>query len=180
MLPTECERRLQNHIARYSKCVSCPLGKITKQKVFYRGSVPCDVLFIGEAPGDTELALEEPFIGPSGQLLDEIISESLNVKYTTCFTNSILCAPTDSPSAKLRTPKKSEITACSLRLSKFIDIVAPSHLVAVGRVAETALKKLGQPCTYIPHPSSILKQEERGNLDYARACHALRKIGADG
>lgn len=174
---TEFNTKLQVHINRYSKCISCPLGKISKTKVFYRGSVPCDVLFVGEAPGDTELALGEPFLGPSGNLLNEIIAESLNVKYSTCFTNTVLCTPADSPSAKLRAPKKAEVSACSNRLFQFIDIVEPKYIIAVGRVAESSLKKLNLTYDYIPHPSSILKQEERGNLDRARACRTLSKIG---
>jgi DNA polymerase len=39
--------------------------------------VPCDVLFIGEAPGESEDAIGIPFIGPAGHLLGRIIDEAL-------------------------------------------------------------------------------------------------------
>lgn len=42
-----------------------------------RGDIPCDLLFIGEAPGVSEDALGQPFIGPAGKLLDQLIKSSV-------------------------------------------------------------------------------------------------------
>jgi uracil-DNA glycosylase family 4 len=46
--------------------------------VLVRGSVPCDVLFIGEAPGQSEDVVGRPFVGPAGKLLDRIIEDALS------------------------------------------------------------------------------------------------------
>lgn len=46
-------------------------------RVICRGTVPCDVLLIGEAPGESENALGKPFIGPAGKLLDRIVRDAL-------------------------------------------------------------------------------------------------------
>jgi uracil-DNA glycosylase len=43
-----------------------------------RGQIPCDVLFVGEAPGPSENILGQPFVGPAGQLQDRIISDAVN------------------------------------------------------------------------------------------------------
>ena len=40
-----------------------------------RGSIPFNVLFVGEAPGESEDVLGFPFVGPAGKLLDHIIKE---------------------------------------------------------------------------------------------------------
>lgn len=47
------------------------------RKCIARGSVPCDVVFVGEAPGHSEQTLGQPFVGPAGQLLDSIIKKGL-------------------------------------------------------------------------------------------------------
>jgi uracil-DNA glycosylase len=47
------------------------------RKCIARGSVPCDVVFVGEAPGHSEQTLGQPFVGPAGQLLDDIIRKGL-------------------------------------------------------------------------------------------------------
>src|SRR5688572_27705229 len=44
--------------------------------VLARGDLPCDVLFIGEAPGDSEDVTGNPFTGPAGSLLDDIITQA--------------------------------------------------------------------------------------------------------
>jgi uracil-DNA glycosylase len=46
--------------------------------VLFRGSVPCDVLVVGEAPGESENVLGRPFVGPAGQLMDKIMARALD------------------------------------------------------------------------------------------------------
>jgi uracil-DNA glycosylase len=47
------------------------------RRVFSRGKIPCHVLLIGEAPGESENVLGVPFIGPAGKLLDRIVKEAI-------------------------------------------------------------------------------------------------------
>jgi uracil-DNA glycosylase len=44
--------------------------------VLAKGKLPCDVLFVGEAPGESEDVTGTPFIGPAGRLLDEMIANA--------------------------------------------------------------------------------------------------------
>lgn len=142
------------------------------QKVFYRGSVPCDVLFVGEAPGDTELVLREPFVGPSGRYLDRVINQVLkdHGKVTTAFTNAIACAPLEEETLRFRPPKKSEISSCSPRLQEFVNLCDPSSIVCLGATAKKAIAKIDTEAEVFfgIHPSAILRQGERGALDSAR------------
>ena len=54
------------------KCRKCALHKTRTNVVFGHGPVPCDLMFIGEAPGEQEDLQGLPFIGRAGQLLTKI------------------------------------------------------------------------------------------------------------
>jgi uracil-DNA glycosylase family 4 len=142
---------IKHHFHQYNDCVACPLGNcpFVVGKVYYRGYIPSDVLFIGEAPGKNEDTVARPFIGESGKILDDIIidvSKRLTMNedgkngkdnaFRWCITNSVLCLPYDQ--GDFRTPTMDEIRACNQRLREFIGLACPSLIVTVGRVAERA------------------------------------------
>lgn len=137
---------LSRHIGRWQGCQACPLGAAAANHVFYRGTVPCDILFIGEAPGEREDMLGEPFVGRAGQVLDEIISRchlklsqdseaagfpSPKTYFTFAVTNQLCCRPPEN-----RDPSSEEIGACLPRLQEFLALARPQHLVLLGRYAE--------------------------------------------
>ena len=66
------------HKASWSDCRRCPLGEQARYHVLGRrvpaGSIRSDLLVLGEAPGAVENAFGQPFVGPAGQVLDEILS----------------------------------------------------------------------------------------------------------
>jgi uracil-DNA glycosylase len=66
----------QLHVAQWRNCTACPLHIGRKQVVFARGKIPCDILFVGEAPGKSEDMHGQPFYGPAGQLLDDIVENA--------------------------------------------------------------------------------------------------------
>jgi uracil-DNA glycosylase len=61
--------------------------------VLCRGRLPCDVLFVGEAPGVSEDVLGRPFVGPAGKLLDTIVERALDGQYDCAMTNLVACIP---------------------------------------------------------------------------------------
>lgn len=65
------------HVAKWQNCTRCALARQRGLICLARGDVPCDVLFVGEAPGASENALGVPFVGPAGQLLDRVIEQAL-------------------------------------------------------------------------------------------------------
>jgi len=58
-------------------CTNCQLHKTRKQVVVGRGTIPADILFIGEAPGISEDTIGLAFIGEGGKLLDYMIQEAV-------------------------------------------------------------------------------------------------------
>ena len=149
-----------NHYDMWKGCTSCPLYRTRTKVVLARGTVPCDVLFVGEAPGASEDVIGQPFVGPAGKLLDRIIGMSIGErKYA--LTNIIACIPIDEDGDKVHSgsdiPAES-IEACAPRLDQFIDIAKPGLIVAVGSFAEKQLD-VGITVVGIIHPAAILRMD---------------------
>lgn len=157
----------QQHVACWGECQACELQHDRKQVVLARGTIPCDVVFVGEAPGESEDVLGKPFMGPAGQLLDHIISRSRGSNtWTYALTNLVCCIPRDrDDGAKAAQPPDAAIEACSPRLTEFIDLCNPWLIVCVGAMARDWLEpgyNWSIPIPDIPrvditHPAAILR-----------------------
>ena len=64
-------------VEKWKDCRDCYLCETRNRIVFARGTIPADVLFLGEAPGESENVTGVPFDGPAGNLLDAIIGRSV-------------------------------------------------------------------------------------------------------
>lgn len=158
----------QQHVRAWLSCQQCELSNTRAHVVLARGQVPCDVLFIGEAPGESEDVHGIPFIGPAGKLLDRIVEKSLAgfEPLRKAYTNIVACYP-PKHDGKHQPPLPEEIRACAPRLVEFVRIADPRMIVCVGGLAKDNLKK-SVPAAYdgtlrrlciivdIAHPSSIL------------------------
>ena len=111
-------------------CRKCPLGETRTKLVFGVGKVPCDVMFIGEGPGEQEDLQGEPFVGPAGQLLDDML-EMIGLDRTKVYiANTVKCRPPQN-----RDPRDEERAACRPWLEKQIELVDPKIIVCLGRYA---------------------------------------------
>lgn len=52
------------------------------------GPIPSDIMLVGESPGAEEERLGKPFIGPSGKLLDSLLSKS-GISRSSCFVTNV-------------------------------------------------------------------------------------------
>jgi tRNA threonylcarbamoyl adenosine modification protein YjeE len=151
-------------------------------------------MFVGEGPGREEDLAGEPFVGRSGQLLDRLMAEELEIDRTRCYiANVVKCRPPEN-----RDPAPEEIEACRPYLEAQIELVDPSVVVTLGNFAARLLlgttagiKALrGQAYPYrrghlVPtyHPAFALRSggqviaEMRADL--VRAKHLLAGPGAD-
>lgn len=157
------------------------------RKVFYRGDIPCDILFVGEAPGKSENSAGIPFHpgAPAGKLLMYIVKRSVPSTYRVGYTNIVSCIPRDPDSTdKLTEPSLDQITSCKPRLEEIISIANPRLIVAVGKVAEHSLTRGYQTSTKIPancavvaivHPAFILRQTTAfQGLEVQRCCITIK------
>ena len=97
-------------------------------------------MIIGEAPGQEEDRLGEPFVGRAGKLLDEML-RSLGLDRSSVFIANILkCRPPNN-----RDPSAEEAAACRRYLDRQIELVAPKMILAVGRIAAQHLLNSDAP-----------------------------------
>ena len=55
------------------QCTMCPLCQTRHNVVFGVGPTDAEILFVGEGPGEQEDLTGEPFVGPAGKLLDDML-----------------------------------------------------------------------------------------------------------
>lgn len=114
-------------------CTNCGLREVATQPVPFRGPSPTTFAVVGEAPGKVEDAVGEPFVGPSGELLDGVLDGLLFDRSSLAYINAVSCFPD-------RTPTAGEINACGDNLKRQIDCVRPRYVLALGSVAVNALR----------------------------------------
>jgi uracil-DNA glycosylase family 4 len=108
-------------------CVKCPLWKTRRNAVPGAGSVKSRLIFIGEAPGQSEDLKGEPFVGTAGKFLDELLSIAGFSRENVFITNVVKCRP-----PRNREPKPSEVETCTPYLNRQIQIIQPEFVVTLG------------------------------------------------
>jgi uracil-DNA glycosylase len=116
-------------------CTACGLCKTRNKTVPGVGDVRAEWLFVGEAPGEEEDARGEPFVGPAGRLLDNMLGAlGLNRGNHVYIANVLKCRP-----PRNRTPEPAEVDACRPYLDRQIALIKPRIIVALGKSAATSL-----------------------------------------
>jgi DNA polymerase len=178
------------HVEKWENCTDCELYRDRRQVVFARGSIPCDVLFIGEGPGASEDVLGAPFVGPTGYLMDEIIARAIHKGISYALYNLVGCIPRDpEDDSKTKPPPQEAIEACSGRLQEFVEIANPKLIITVGATARDNLdtKYRGAitfhndiPMEHIEHPAAILRMNiAQQGLAIQRAVVIVRNVVED-
>ena len=126
--------RLRAVAAEAQGCTACRLCEQRNTVVFGDGDGDADLMFVGEGPGYNEDQQGLPFVGPAGQLLNRIIGAIDLRREDVYITNVVKCRPPNN-----RDPQPDETAACRPFLDRQIELVAPSVIVALGRVAAQQL-----------------------------------------
>lgn len=179
-------REVREHCDTWSACADCELGETATNHVFFRGVVPCEVLFIGEAPGESEDITGQPFTGRSGKLLNEIVADAVTLLLqrnwelpsaqrqwrehpSICFANILCCRPSNNAD-----PTPAQAEACRPRLLEFIeDFAQPKHVVLLGKVTGRLypaddLEHLNLNVVSLHHPAYVLRRGGKSSHEYDR------------
>lgn len=113
-------------------CKKCDLWKRRKRAVPGEGNPRSEIMFIGEAPGQTEDSEGRPFVGTAGKFLDTLISELGLVRKDVFICNIVKCRP-----PRNREPRPVEIQTCTPYLDRQIKIIKPKFIVALGSHSTT-------------------------------------------
>lgn len=148
-------------------CTRCGLCSGRHNVVFGVGPRDADIMFIGEGPGEQEDLKGEPFVGPAGKLLDDMLS-IIDLSRENCYiANIVKCRPPGN-----RDPKEEEQDACIAYLRNQVALIRPKIIVCLGRVAAMRLihsdyritrehgswlYKNGVWMTALYHPSALLR-----------------------
>lgn len=117
-----------------ANCEDCPLNNSNSAYVGSDGPEAAEVVMVGEAPGWKEERTGKPFVGPSGDLINQVLAHHGIDRSKVFVTNTVLCRPPEN-----RTPTKKEIASCASRLEKEIKSRNPSAIIALGNTASGAI-----------------------------------------
>jgi DNA polymerase len=133
-----------------SGCKKCKLHETRTQTVFGAGNQQADWLIIGEAPGAEEDRQGEPFVGPAGKLLTEMLFAAGFQRADVYIVNILKCNPPEN-----RKPAPEEVACCHAYLQQQIALMQPQLILAVGGVAAHNLlqtdEKVGQMRSTLHH-----------------------------
>lgn len=148
-------------------CTRCGLCEKRHNVVFGVGNRNAQVMFIGEGPGEQEDLKGEPFVGPAGMLLDDMLS-IIDIDRTNCYiANIVKCRPPGN-----RDPLETEQDACIDYLRNQVALIKPKIIVCLGRIAAKRIiredyritrehgvwtEKNGIWMTGFYHPSALLR-----------------------
>jgi DNA polymerase len=151
-------------------CRACALCTGRTQTVFGVGSRRADWMIVGEAPGEQEDRLGQPFVGPSGKLLDNMLA-AIGISRLADITpdaatdaavdgaaksettppekskrrgvyiaNVLKCRPPGN-----RNPQPDEVACCEPYLRRQVALVQPKIILTMGRFAVQSLLQTADP-----------------------------------
>jgi uracil-DNA glycosylase len=127
-------------------CTACKLCSGRTQTVFGVGHPRAHWMIVGEAPGEQEDRQGEPFVGKSGQLLDNMLRAigltrgEAPPAQQVYIANTVKCRPPGN-----RNPEPDELAQCEPFLMRQVALVQPKIIVAMGRFAVQSLLRSSEP-----------------------------------
>lgn len=178
-------------------CRACKLCEGRRQTVFGVGHTRAHWMIVGEAPGEQEDRQGEPFVGKSGQLLDNMLRAigltrgEADAAKQVYIANTLKCRPPGN-----RNPEPQELAQCEPFLIRQVELVRPRIILAMGRFAVQSLLRShepigklrgrvhryqGVPLIVTYHPAYLLRNlEDKAKAwdDLCLALHTLRSVSA--
>jgi DNA polymerase len=144
-------------------------------------------MLIAQAPGEHEDREGRMFMGPSGQILDELLDAIDIQRVEVYMTNLIKCML-----PKNRKPKSDEIAACSVYLDREIELIDPGILAPLGyyatryifdkyrlplpprsgfgKICGTVFEAAGKKIVPLQHPAAVLHNHSIKNVTLINYC----------
>jgi DNA polymerase len=163
-------------VAAMMKLEDDPLFPEGTNMVIYRGSPEAKLMIIGEAPGTEEDRQGKPFVGRSGQILDQILEAvEFDPEADVFITNAVFRLPPGEGGKPLRKPSPDEIMYYKPYLLEIIRLIDPLIMLLAGNAAtesilgETGITKLrgnwfpwhGRWVMPVFHPAYLLRNPSR-------------------
>lgn len=122
------------------------LGTLRETMVFSTGDPEAELMLVGEAPGYHEERQQEPFVGPAGQKLNDILKAMGLERERVYISNIVKFRPAmANQTTNNRKPTPDEMAACLPFIRAEVGIVRPKCIVALGATAAEGLLGLSGP-----------------------------------
>lgn len=145
----------QDELTQLSKniqtCRKCRLCDLATNAVPGEGNPDAQLVFIGEAPGETEDQTGRPFVGRAGKLLERLLKEINLTREDVWIGNIVKHRP-----PKNRDPLPDEISACQPYLALQLKIIKPKLVVTLGRYAMSFFYPEGKITRDRGHPIKLV------------------------
>ena len=174
--------------AAVRECRRCALCGTRTQTVFGVGAREARLMVVGEAPGAEEDRQGEPFVGRAGQLLNAILRAAGFGREQVFIANILKCRPPNN-----RDPLPAEVEHCLPYLERQIELVGPTLLLCVGRIAAQNLLQTdvtigrlrgrvhtlpsGLPVVVTYHPAYLLRSPLEKRKVWEDVKLAMRTLG---
>ena len=130
---------LENLKKQLNSIENCKLRNNSKNIVLGEGNIDSPIMLIGEAPGEIEDKVGNPFKGESGELLDKMLI-AINIKRQNIYTSyAINFRPPED-----RKPTSQEIKRYSNFLKEHISIIDPKIIILMGSTAMEAVTGINE------------------------------------
>lgn len=139
---TNAERLAALELAHATQCPHCTTATAHTRLVFGEGNPHAELVFVGEAPGETEDAQGRPFVGRAGEKLDEMIAAMGLRRSDVYIANVLKSRPPDN-----RTPLAHEVERCGPYLLAQLSIIRPKVIITLGGPATKLLLATDQGIT---------------------------------
>lgn len=164
-------------------CTRCPLASPATQAVPGEGPADAALMIVGEQPGDQEDLAGRPFVGPAGQMFDQLASEAGLDRQAAYVTNAVKHFKFTVRGKRRihQSPSANEVSQCRWWLDQELREVQPRLILAMGATAALALtgdgKALmtrrgkvetglsGLPVYVTLHPAALLRQPDAATKD---------------
>lgn len=149
------------------------LGTLRDTMVFATGNPEARIVLVGEAPGYQEEKEREPFVGPAGQKLNDILKAMGISREEVYISNIVKFRPaTPRQTTNNRKPTPEEMASCLPFIREELAIIRPECVIALGGTAAEGLLGLsgsvtsmrgqwhefdGIPTRVTYHPSYLLQ-----------------------
>ena len=130
---------LENLKKQLNSIDNCKLKSNSKNIVLGEGNIDSPIMLIGEAPGEIEDKVGNPFKGESGELLDKMLI-AIDIKRQNIYTSyAINFRPPED-----RKPSSPEIKRYSIFLKEHISIIDPKIIILMGSTAMEAVTGINE------------------------------------
>jgi len=127
------------------------IRKKIKRPVLPEGPENAELVFVGEAGGETEERLGRPFVGRAGKFLDKEL-EKFGINRAGVYVTNVV---------KYRcvgAPEEKDVKKCEKWLKEELKTVNPKIIIMLGKTAEKHTPRLnGVAYLALPHPSAAMR-----------------------